>query len=125
MMPRKEPLIQMCDFTECIRKQILFQVGKGGRRKDMYYTAYNNERRLPNNTWGMVVFIHCALQYGFSEIDIRSELNIPYNIYKPIADSMPEIIKGQHPNRNLVKTVYHKIRLVQNYILFTHGVKPF
>lgn len=132
-------LLTIEDFVFCIRKQILFQRGRGGNRHKMYYTDYNHElvyaKRFGYNReakqadkigdeWGMIVFIHCARRYGFKEDEIRTELKLPMWKYVRICKQIARVVSGRCENELVCILVKNKIKLVQNSVRYFFNVKP-
>lgn len=115
--------ISMQQFAACVRKQISFQNGKCGHRKDMYYTAYNNEMGLATDTWGMIVFIYCGDRLGFTDDQMRHELKIQPSMYDVIKQAVPYTTTSKCDNPMLYKVVTTKIGLVKNSIFYAHGIK--
>lgn len=118
-----QPLLPMEDFVKSFRSQFIFQAGKGGLRKGGYYTAYNQERGLPNDCWAMMTFITVAPLYGFNEEEIRTELHVSPSKFERLKEEVVQIMKPEYPDRRLRETILVKSGLVKNCILINHRIR--
>lgn len=112
------------DYIVCFKKQFCLQKGKGGHRISAYYTNYNMQSGLKNDTWGIMVFIHCGLRFGFTDKEMLNELKISSSLYEILKDETPKVLSDKYPDVLLHKRVLAKIGLVNNSVLNTHFVKP-
>lgn len=117
------PKLEFDEYIFCFRKQFLFQKGHGGHRISQYYTNYNQQQRLKNDQWAIIVFIYCGEKYGFEDIEMRKELKISPSLYEVLKEEIPEILSSSYPDELLHKKVTSKIKLVKNSILNTYFIK--
>lgn len=106
----------MQEFCTCFRKQFCFQNGKGGNRAGKYFTAFNQERGLKNDRWGMMCFIHLAALYGFTDNQILDELKIRGSMYAILKYKTANIVTKGCEDKQLEKTILNKIALVKNSV---------
>ena len=116
--------LTMEGFVLSFRKQFIFQKGKFGKCESRYYTAYNAEKRLKTDVWAMVVFIHLAPKYGFTDTEIRQELNIKQSLYDVLKAETPQFLSPSYHDNRLHLTIVTKAGLVENHIHATFKVRP-
>ena len=112
------------DFIYCFKKQFLLQKGKGGQRISPYYTNYNQELKLKNDTWGIMVFIHCGTKFGFTDKEMVEELRIKPSLYEVLKEVTPQVLQYDYPDKRLHVKVKAKINLVNNCVYINFSVKP-
>lgn len=110
------------NFIRCFRKQFIFQVGHGGRRISKYYTNENAEQGLKNDQWGIMVFIHLGIKFGFSDEQMIEELKIKQHLYDFLKEEVWEIVNTDYSDKLLRRKVLTKMGLVENCIYHTYRI---